>query len=115
MDLSSSSRSHHYTAGIGKQRVIERIRGARGVVQGYCGQQADPTKPTTLGPLQPTHLPCPFHVQELSSFLSLRTTTELVVDRSAQNELLKVTFNVRCAAVTVQPQLLLVVSSGLCP
>jgi hypothetical protein len=54
------------------------------------------------------------HVQELSSFLSVRTTTELVVDRSAQNELLKVTFNVRCAAVTVQVQQLLVVCIGLC-
>jgi hypothetical protein len=47
------------------------------------------------------------HVQELSSFLSVRTTTELVVDRSAQNELLKVTFNVRYAAIAAQLLLLL--------
>lgn len=34
-------------------------------------------------------------LQELGAFLSVRTTSELVVDRSPQNELLKITFNVR--------------------
>jgi hypothetical protein len=34
-------------------------------------------------------------LQELSAFLSTRTTSELIVDRSPQNELLKITFNVR--------------------
>lgn len=32
--------------------------------------------------------------QELSSFLSTQTVTEMVVDRSAQNELVKVNFNI---------------------
>lgn len=34
-------------------------------------------------------------LQELSAFLSTKTTSELVVDRSPQNELLKITFNMR--------------------
>lgn len=38
---------------------------------------------------------CCHDMQELSAFLSTRTTSELVVDRSPQNELLKITFNMR--------------------
>jgi hypothetical protein len=34
--------------------------------------------------------------QEFVSFMQTKTTTELIVDQSAQNELLKVTFNIRC-------------------
>lgn len=34
-------------------------------------------------------------LQELSSFLRVQTVTEMVVDRTASNELLKVTFNIR--------------------
>eukprot|EP00775_Hariotina_reticulata_P009534 gene9534-9698_t len=41
-------------------------------------------------------------VLELSSFLSTQTTTELVVDRSAQNELLKITFNVSFPALSCE-------------
>jgi hypothetical protein len=33
--------------------------------------------------------------QELLSFMQTKTTTELIVDQSAANELLKVTFNIR--------------------
>jgi hypothetical protein len=41
-------------------------------------------------------------MQEMSSFLSLDTSTELVVDRSKQHELLRVNFNVRCTQRSVQ-------------
>jgi hypothetical protein len=33
--------------------------------------------------------------QELAAFLRVQTVSELVVDRSTSNELLKVTFNIR--------------------
>lgn len=42
--------------------------------------------------------PCPAVLQELMSFLSTTTSTQLVVDRSPQNELLKLNFNIRSVA-----------------
>lgn len=39
-------------------------------------------------------------LQELSSFLSTKTSTELVVDRSAQSDLLKISFNIRWGYVS---------------
>ncbi len=48
----------------------------------YWSQERDPS-------------PC-LHLQELMSFMSVSSTTQLVVDRSPQNELLKVNFNIRC-------------------
>eukprot|EP00878_Enallax_costatus_P015263 GHUV01015981.1.p1 GENE.GHUV01015981.1~~GHUV01015981.1.p1 ORF type:complete len:142 (+),score=11.00 GHUV01015981.1:198-623(+) len=41
-------------------------------------------------------------VLELSSFLSTKTTTELVVDRSAQNDLLKISFNMSFPALSCE-------------
>lgn len=38
----------------------------------------------------------PGFAQELLAFLSTSTTSQLVVDRSPQNELLKMNFNIRC-------------------
>jgi hypothetical protein len=34
-------------------------------------------------------------MQEFGAFLSIQTETEMVVDRSASNDLLKITFNMR--------------------
>lgn len=50
------------------------------------------TSPSQSGALTWAPLSC---AQEFGAFLRLETTTELVVDRSPQNELLKINFNIR--------------------
>lgn len=50
-----------------------------------------------LPPASPQPLPgCGARaMQEFGAFLSIQTETEMVVDRSASNDLLKITFNMR--------------------
>jgi hypothetical protein len=50
-----------------------------------------PFTPTTPTP----HPPTPPTPQEFAAFLRVQTVSELVVDRTASNELLKITFNMR--------------------
>jgi hypothetical protein len=53
--------------------------------------------PAPSPPLSPpaAAAPKPWGPQEFAAFLRVQTASELVVDRSASNELLKVTFNIR--------------------
>ncbi len=41
-------------------------------------------------------------MQEFMSFMAVQTETEMVVDRSGTNDLLKITFNIRWGAMAGQ-------------
>lgn len=62
-------------------------------------------------PAEPSHL-----VQEFTSFMSLKTNTTVVIDRSPKDDLLRINFNIRCVHLSRirTMQLLTEVLVGIC-
>jgi hypothetical protein len=93
MAIYSSCCGDVLAAGAGKQEacslcLIERLHQHLS-----CSHSSSTRGSTAAWPNCAGLLPCCF--QELSAFMSTQTSSELVVDRSPQNELLKITFNMR--------------------
>ena len=55
-----------------------------------------------MSPASTSDAPEPLGLQELGSFLALETREELVVDRSAQGELLRINFNISYPALSCE-------------
>lgn len=60
--------------------------------------------------LIPAHTLC--FTQELYAFMSTQPVTQLVVDRSTANELLKINFNIRCVNSFLEPSRLWQIVAG---